>query len=66
MLKQFQFLKRKLNATNAKFISDAFLNISKKISDQIFLKDYFEFIRNEQFEKLGKFINIYFHFHLFI
>ncbi len=53
LLKQFHFLTTKLNSTNAKYISDAFLNISRKISDQIFLTNYFEFIQNEQFQKLG-------------
>ncbi|CAF1192166.1 unnamed protein product [Rotaria sordida] len=53
LLKQFDLLKTNLNASNVKFISDAMLNISRKISDEIFLKSYLEFIRNEQFQKLG-------------
>jgi hypothetical protein len=54
LLKHFELLKTKLNASNAKYISDAMLSISRKISDEIFLKSYLEFIRNEQFQKLGK------------
>ncbi|CAF2403732.1 unnamed protein product [Rotaria sp. Silwood2] len=42
-----------LNASNAKFISDAMLSISRKISDEIFFKSYIEFIRHGQFQKLG-------------
>ncbi|CAF4467932.1 unnamed protein product [Rotaria sp. Silwood2] len=53
LLKHFDLLKTKLNASNAKFISDAMLSISIKISDESFLKSYLEFIRNEQFQKLG-------------
>jgi hypothetical protein len=53
-LKHFELLKTKLNASNAKYISDAMLSISRKISDEIFLKHYLEFIRDEQFQKLGK------------
>ncbi|CAF1145573.1 unnamed protein product [Rotaria sp. Silwood1] len=53
LLKHFDVLKTKLNASNAKFISDAMLSISRKISDEIFLKSYLEFIGNEQFQKLG-------------
>ncbi|CAF1367942.1 unnamed protein product [Rotaria sordida] len=53
LLKHFDLLKTKLNASNAKFISDAMLSISHKISDEIFLKSYLEFNRNEQFQKLG-------------
>ncbi|CAF4130372.1 unnamed protein product [Rotaria sordida] len=52
-LKHFDLLKTKLNASNAKFISNAMLSISIKISDEIFLKSYLEFIRNEQFQKFG-------------
>ena len=55
LLQQFHFLKSTLNARNAKFISDAFLNISRKIPEQIFLTHYLEFVRQEQFPKLGKF-----------
>ncbi len=57
LLKHFELLKTKLNASNAKYISDAMLNISRKIPDEIFLKHYLEFIRNEQFQKLGKLKN---------
>ena len=54
LLKHLELLKTKLNSSNAKYISDAMLSISRKIPDQIFLKHYLEFIRNEQFQKLGK------------
>jgi len=54
LLQHFQLLKTKLNASNAKYISDAMLSISRKIPDEIFLKGYLEFIRDEQFQKLGK------------
>jgi hypothetical protein len=53
-VKHLELLKTKLNAKNAKFISDAMLNISRKIPDEIFLKIYFDLINNEQFQKLGK------------
>ena len=54
LLKHFDLLKTNLNASNAKYISDAMRTISRKINDEIFLKSYLEFIRNEQFQKLGK------------
>jgi hypothetical protein len=54
LLKQFQSLKTQLKASNAKFISDAMLSISRKIPDEIFLKNYLELILSEQFGKLGK------------
>ncbi|CAF4130497.1 unnamed protein product, partial [Rotaria sp. Silwood2] len=53
LIKHFDLLKTNLKASNAKFISDAMLSISRKISDEIFLKLYLEFIQNEQFQKLG-------------
>ncbi|CAF4778802.1 unnamed protein product, partial [Rotaria sp. Silwood2] len=49
LLKHFDLLKTNLNTSNARFISDAILNISRKIPDEIFLKSYIEFIHNEQF-----------------
>ena len=55
LLQQFHFLKTRLNAANAKFISDAFLNISRKIPEQTFLTHYLQFVQQEQFPKLGKF-----------
>jgi hypothetical protein len=54
LIKHFHLLTRKLNSSNAKYISDALLSISRKISDQIFLKLYFDFVQNKEFEKLGK------------
>ncbi len=54
LLKQFDLLTTIINASNAKFISQSMLSISHKIPDEIFLKHYLQFIRNEQFQKLGK------------
>jgi len=54
LIKHLDLLKTKLNSSNAKYISDAMLSISRKIPDEIFLKQYLEFIRNEQFQKFGK------------
>ncbi|CAF4787876.1 unnamed protein product [Rotaria sp. Silwood1] len=53
LLKQFHFLKKKLNASNAKYISDAMLAISRRLPEEIFLKHYLELIGNEEFQKLG-------------
>ncbi|CAF1546615.1 unnamed protein product, partial [Adineta steineri] len=53
LIKHLEFLTTKLNASNAKYISDAMLSISRKISDEIFLEKYLDFIQNEQFQKLG-------------
>ncbi|CAF4677768.1 unnamed protein product, partial [Rotaria socialis] len=53
LLKQFHFLKMKLNASNAKYISDAMLTISRRLPDKIFLKHYLDLVCNEQFQKLG-------------
>ena len=50
---QFQILKTKINATNAKFISDAMRNLSRRLNDQLFLQNYFQFIENKDFLKLG-------------
>ncbi|CAF3902890.1 unnamed protein product [Rotaria sordida] len=53
LLKQFHFLKMKLNPSNAKYISDAMLTISRRLPEEIFLKHYLELVGNEQFQKLG-------------
>ncbi|CAM2709425.1 unnamed protein product [Rotaria socialis] len=53
LYKHLDLLKNNLNTSNAKFISDAILNISRKINDDIFLKFYIEFISDEKFPKLG-------------
>ncbi|CAF1560999.1 unnamed protein product, partial [Adineta steineri] len=53
LIKHLEFLTTKLNASNAKYISDAMLSISRKIPDEIFLEKYLDFIQNEQFQKLG-------------
>lgn len=50
---QFQILKTKINPTNAKFISDAMRNLSQRLNNQLFLTNYFQFIENEHFLKLG-------------
>ncbi|CAM4963222.1 unnamed protein product [Rotaria socialis] len=57
LYKHLDLLKNNLNTSNAKFISDAILNISRKINDDIFLKFYIEFISDEKFPKLGKLNN---------
>ncbi len=54
LLKQFHLLKIKLNASNAKYISDAMLTISRRIPAQIFIKHYLDMVRSEEFQKLGK------------
>ncbi len=54
LLKQFGYLKMKLNASNAKYISDTMRTISRRLPTEIFLKHYLELVRNEQFQKLGK------------
>ncbi|CAF3971219.1 unnamed protein product [Adineta steineri] len=53
LLKQFHILKIKLNASNAKYISDAMLTISRRIPADIFLQHYIELVRSEQLTKLG-------------
>ncbi|CAF4030110.1 unnamed protein product, partial [Adineta steineri] len=53
LLQHFDLLLTKLNASNATYISDAMLNISRRIPDEIFLEQYLDFIQNEQFQKLG-------------
>ncbi|UJR24725.1 hypothetical protein I4U23_006099 [Adineta vaga] len=53
LLERFEILKTKINAANAKYISDAMLFISRKVPDEIFLKQYLLFIQDEQFQKLG-------------
>lgn len=53
LLEYFHYLKTKLNAANAKYISDAFLTLSQRMPDQMFLQAYFELISSEQFPKLG-------------
>lgn len=50
---QFEILKTKINAANAKFISDAMRNISRKVNQQLFFKNYFQLIEDEQFITLG-------------
>ena len=54
LCQHLEVLKTKLNASNAKYISDAMLNISRRLPDEVFLKSYLEFIRNEKFRTLGK------------
>ncbi|CAF4358385.1 unnamed protein product, partial [Adineta steineri] len=51
--KQFDRLKTQLNSSNATYIKDAFLSISRKMTDESFLKHYTEFIRSEHLGKLG-------------
>lgn len=54
LIKEFELLKVQINASNAKFVSQAMLSISRKVPDQIFLKSYLDFVGSEQFSKLGK------------
>ena len=54
LLQQFRLLKNKLNAASAKYVSDAMLIISRRISDDDFLKHYLELVHDESFQKLGK------------
>lgn len=58
LIKYFHFLTNNLNSSNAKYISDAMLNISRKVNDDIFFKYYLEFTSHEKFSTLGKLINI--------
>ncbi|CAF1535427.1 unnamed protein product, partial [Adineta ricciae] len=53
IFKYFDFLKTKLNASNAKYISDAMLCVSRRIPEDIFLEQYLQFIQDEQFPKYG-------------
>ncbi|CAF4419226.1 unnamed protein product, partial [Adineta steineri] len=53
LLQHFDLLLKKINASNAKYISDAILSVSRRIPDEIFLEKYLNFIQNEQFQKLG-------------
>ena len=54
LLQQFHYLAMTLNASNAKYVSDAMLTISRKLPADIFLQHYLEFVGREQFQKLGK------------
>ena len=47
-------LKTRLISSNAKYISDAMLTISRRLPSEIFLKHYSKLVRNEQFQKLSK------------
>ncbi|CAF3513550.1 unnamed protein product [Rotaria socialis] len=53
LLKQFHLLKTKLNASNAMFVADTMLSISRRIDEELFLKSYLELLRDEQLPKLG-------------
>ena len=53
-LEQLNFLKTKLNASNAKYISDTMRMISHRISERIFLEQYLQLVQSEHFQKLGK------------
>ncbi|CAF0896335.1 unnamed protein product [Didymodactylos carnosus] len=53
LLKILHHLMEKLNSSNAKYVSDAMLVISRKITDKEFLDLYLKFIKSEQFPKLG-------------
>lgn len=54
LIKQFDRLKKELNASNATYIKDGIFSISQKVTDEYFLKHFIEFIQNEGFSKLGK------------
>ncbi|CAF1420343.1 unnamed protein product, partial [Didymodactylos carnosus] len=53
ILKIFDSLMIKINASNAKYVSDAMLVISRKLIDEQFLGLYLKFVKSEQFPKLG-------------
>ncbi|UJR08041.1 hypothetical protein I4U23_012318 [Adineta vaga] len=53
LVKQMNLLTMKINASNAKYISDAMLSILRRIPEEIFLTNYLQFIHSEQFQKLG-------------
>ncbi|CAF2442483.1 unnamed protein product [Rotaria sp. Silwood2] len=53
LFKQFDLLKEKLNASNATYVRNATLSISKKVTDQYFLQHFIKFIHSEYFSKLG-------------
>ncbi|CAF2821052.1 unnamed protein product [Rotaria sp. Silwood2] len=53
LLKQFHLLKTKLNTSNAMFVADTMLSISRRINEELFLKSYLELLRDEQLPKLG-------------
>ena len=59
LLKQIPILLQNVNATNAKFVSAALSNLSKKLNDQEFLEVYLKFIQDEKFVKLGKCVTIF-------
>ncbi|CAF1164464.1 unnamed protein product [Adineta ricciae] len=53
LCKQMTFFMSKINASNAKYISDAMVTILRRIPQKIFLKSYLEFIHSEHFQGLG-------------
>ena len=57
LIEQFHRLKDQLNAANAKYVSGAILAISRKLPDRLFLTMYLDFVRSEQFQKLGLLID---------
>ena len=54
LLEQLQSLTTKLSAANAKYISDAMLMILRRLPEEIFLKHHLDFVRSDQFQRLGK------------
>ena len=53
-LEHFHLLANRLNASNAKFVSDAMANISRRVPDERFLQVYLPLIQSEQMLQLGK------------
>lgn len=53
LLKHLQVLKVKVNASSARFVSNAMLSISRKLPDQVFLNDFLQFLQNDNFLKSG-------------
>ena len=54
LLKQFHTLQLLLKASNAKYISDAILVISRRLPTELFLNHYLDMVRHERFQTLGK------------
>ena len=53
-VEHFHLLASRMNASNAKFVSDAMANIARRIPDEHFLQVYLPLIQSEQMIKLGK------------
>jgi hypothetical protein len=54
LIEQFSLLASQVNTSNAKYVSDAMLNISQALPDATFLGIYLDLVRSERFGKLGE------------